>query len=109
LAIASVMVVAVATVHWRNGVWVTDGGYEYNLVLWSVAIAVAAAGPGRFSIDHAAGWVDNITGVWWGLGVLIGSLVAGATVLMLREPQLPAEDTDQALSREREDSYTIVS
>jgi putative oxidoreductase len=109
LAIATVMVVAVGTVHWRNGLWATNGGYEFNLVLWTVAIAVAAAGPGRFSIDHAVGWADNISGLWWALGVLVVSLAAGATVLMLREQQLPAEDTDEAVTREREDRYTIVS
>jgi putative oxidoreductase len=110
LAIATVMVVAVGTVHWRNGLWVTNGGYEFNLVLWAVAIAVTASGPGRFSVDHAVGWVDNITGVWWAVGVLAASVIAGAAVLMLREQQPPAEDTDAALSRERErDTQTIVS
>jgi putative oxidoreductase len=111
LAMASVMVVAVGTVHRRNGLWVTNGGYEFNLVLWTVAIAVAAAGPGRFSVDHALGWVDNLSGVWWGLGVLVVSLLGGLLVMAMRERQLPAEDTDAALSREPEhdDTYTIVS
>ena len=109
LAIATVMVVAVGTVHWRNGLWVTNGGFEFNLVLWTVAIMIAAAGPGRFSIDAAVNWVDNSTGAWWGVGVLVLSLIAGAAVLMLREQQLPAEDTDASLARERGDSYTIVS
>jgi putative oxidoreductase len=105
------MVVAVGTVHRRNGLWVTNGGYEFNLVLWTVAIAVAAAGPGRFSVDHALGWVDNLSGVWWGLGVLVVSLLGGLLVMAMRERQLPAEDTDAALSREPEhdDTYTIVS
>src|SRR5919206_2484072 len=44
LALASVMVVAVGTVHWRNGLWSTAGGYEFNLVLWTSAITVAASG-----------------------------------------------------------------
>jgi putative oxidoreductase len=102
LAIATVMVVAVATVHWKNGLWVTNGGFEYNLVLFTVALAVAAGGPGRFSIDHALGWAGDITGVWWGVGVLAGSLLAAGLVLALREPQPPAEDTDAALARERD-------
>jgi putative oxidoreductase len=102
LAMASVMVVAVGTVHWRNGLWVTNGGYEFNLVLWTVAVAVAASGPGRFSLDAALGWVGNLSGVWWGVGVLAASLVGGALVLGLREAQLPPEDTDAALTREGE-------
>lgn len=108
-AIATVMVVAVGTVHWKNGLWVTNGGYEFNLVLWTVAIAIAAGGPGRFSLDGAIGWAGSLAGVWWGVGVLVVSLLSGAGVLMLRERQLPAEDTDAALARERDDSYTIVS
>jgi putative oxidoreductase len=109
-AMASVMVVAVGTVHWRNGLWSTAGGYEFNLVLWTVAAAVAASGPGRFSIDAALGWVDNLAGVWWGVGVLVASLLGGALVLLLREPQLPAEDTDAALTRDRDrETQTIVS
>jgi putative oxidoreductase len=112
LAIATVMVVAVGTVHWKNGLWATGGGYEFNLVLWTVAIAVAASGPGRFSVDSALGWVDNISGVWWGVGVLVVSLLSGLAVLALRERQLPAEDTDAALTRDAEterETQTIVS
>lgn len=110
LATASVMVVAVATVHRQNGLWSTAGGFEYNLVLWTVAIAVAAGGPGRFSLDAALGWVDNLSGVWWGAGVLVASLLGGALVMRLREPRLPAEDTDAALTRESErEAQTIVS
>lgn len=109
LGIATVMVVAVATVHWRNGLWSTSGGYEYNLVLWTVAIAVAASGPGRFSIDGALGWVNHIDGVWWGVGALGISLLGGLFVASLRERQLPAADADAGLARDRGESYTSVS
>jgi putative oxidoreductase len=44
VAMASVMVVAVGAVHRRNGFWVTNGGYEYNLAIWAVSASVAAAG-----------------------------------------------------------------
>lgn len=108
LAMASVMVVAVGSVHWKNGLWATKGGFEFNLVLWTVAIAVAASGPGRFSLDAAFGWVDNLAGVWWGVGVLVVSLLGGALVLALRERQLPAADTDAAITRD-EEPQTIVS
>src|ERR671936_2744037 len=70
LGIAVVMVNAVALVHVKNGFWNGKGGYEFNLVLLSVAVAVSATGPGRFSIDRAVGWDDNLSGLWWGVGVL---------------------------------------
>src|ERR1051325_1383995 len=41
VAFATVMVVAVGSVHWKNGFWVTNGGLEYNLALWSVTVALA--------------------------------------------------------------------
>src|SRR3569833_2662462 len=46
------MTVAIATVHFQKGVWSTEGGYEYNLVLIAVAFAVTGVGPGKWSLDH---------------------------------------------------------
>jgi putative oxidoreductase len=70
LGIAVVMLVAIATVHWPKGFFAGNGGYEFNLTLLTVAVAVAATGPGRFSMDRLIGWDDNISGVWWGVAVL---------------------------------------
>ena len=84
LALASTMVVAVGSVHWKNGFFSGKGGYEFNLALWSAVVAVAAIGPGRFSLDRAFGWDDNLSGVWWGVGVLALSLAGGALVLASR-------------------------
>jgi putative oxidoreductase len=96
------MVVAIGSVHWKNGFWAGNGGYEYNLVIWTVAVAVAATGPGRFSVDHALGWADNLSGVWWGVGVLAGSLAGGLLVLASRETQPEPDATDAPLARETE-------
>jgi putative oxidoreductase len=75
LAIAVVMFNAIWTVHWLKGFWNGNGGLEFPLTLATVAVALAAIGPGRFSIDRAIGWDDNISGVWWGVGVLAAALV----------------------------------
>ena len=53
LAITGAMLVAIATVHWPKGFWVTRGGYEFNLTLIASATALAIAGPGAYSIDRA--------------------------------------------------------
>jgi putative oxidoreductase len=58
--IAVVMIVAIATVHWTKGFFAGNGGYEFNLLILASAVALAATGPGRFSIDNAFGWADNI-------------------------------------------------
>ena len=70
LAIAVVMFNAILAVHWKNGFWNSAGGIEFPLTIATVVAALAATGPGRFSIDRAVGWADNISGLWWGVGVL---------------------------------------
>jgi putative oxidoreductase len=86
LGITIVMINAIVAVHWSNGFFAGNGGYEFNLTLLTVAVAVAAIGPGRLSIDRALGWDDNLSGVWWGVGVLGAALViAFATLLLLRK------------------------
>jgi putative oxidoreductase len=79
LAIAIVMLNAIAAVHWSKGFWATNGGYEFPLTLLTVVVATAAIGPGRFSLDRAIGWDDNVSGVWWG----VGTLVAAAAISFL--------------------------
>lgn len=47
------MLGAFLLVHIGNGVFVTDNGFELVWVIAAVALALVAAGPGRFSVDHA--------------------------------------------------------
>jgi putative oxidoreductase len=94
LAIAVVMLNAIGTVHWRNGFWNTAGGYEFNLLVYAAAVAIAATGAARFSLDNLLGWADNISGLWWGVGVLGLSMLVSAVTLVAgrRSPaQTPAE------------------
>jgi putative oxidoreductase len=72
--ITGVMVTAVWTVHRVNGLWVSDGGFEYNLVLVAVVFAVTVAGPGSWSLDHA--WNIDLSGYAWAM-IEIGAGVLG--------------------------------
>jgi putative oxidoreductase len=95
LLLSSSMVVAIGSVLWPQGFWNMSQGYEYNLVLMAVPVAVAATGPGRYSIDHALKWDDNLSGPIWGLAVLALAIVGGLFVLtVMREPRAatPAEE-----------------
>ena len=64
LGLVVVMLVAVAKVHWRNGFFLnmsmTPGkghGYEFNLALIGMALAVLVGGAGRYSVDRLIhGW-----------------------------------------------------
>jgi putative oxidoreductase len=51
ILIVVTMLVAIFKVHGKNGYWVTQGGYEYNLILIAIAVGVALIGPGSFSLD----------------------------------------------------------
>src|SRR5689334_19175150 len=51
----AVMLVATVTVHVKKGFFVSNGGYEYNLVLGLSGLSVAFTGPGTFSLDAILG------------------------------------------------------
>lgn len=46
--IAFTTLVAILTVHGKNGYWAPEGGFEYNLVLIAVVIGIALIGPGAY-------------------------------------------------------------
>jgi putative oxidoreductase len=92
LAVTASMFVAVPMVHWKNGFWNGGGGYEFNLALSAAAIALAATGPGRFSIDRALGWDHNLSGLWWGVGVAAAAALGAATAItVFRRVPAPSE------------------
>ena len=75
LGIAVVMLTAIGAVHWSKGFWNTAGGYEFNLVLLTVALAVTATGPGASrSIARSAGTTTSAA-PWWALGVAVAAAV----------------------------------
>jgi putative oxidoreductase len=90
VAIAVVMLNAIGTVHWRNGFWNTAGGYEFNLLVLAAAGAIASTGAGRFSLDALAGWDDNLSGLWWGVGVLVAAVAISLVTTGLLRRRTPA-------------------
>lgn len=54
-AIATFMAVAVTQIHWPNGFFWTDKGFEYPLMWGIVALAFVILGGGRYSIDALIG------------------------------------------------------
>lgn len=77
-SLIGVMTTAIRKVHWSNGLWSASGGYEYNLVLIASLAALAEAGPGKLSLDHAFGIERR--GTRWALGaVALGAAASYAT------------------------------
>jgi putative oxidoreductase len=81
--IITVMLVAVVSVHLPKGFFVTNGGYEYNLVLAAAALAFAFVGPGLYSLDAVEGIL--VSGLKPGVAALVAGLVLGGGALLGRK------------------------
>ena len=79
LLIIATMTTAILAVHAKNGPWVTDSGFEYNLVLIATAFLVAA-NPGDWSLD-AAFDLGEIHGTAFALGALVLGVLGGSLAL----------------------------
>ena len=78
--------------HRKNGFFIVKEGWEYNLVLAVAAIAIAAVGAGKLSLDyalfHTSGVYDYLHG-WSGLLIAVVLGLAGGIgqlVIFYRPP-----------------------
>ncbi|HEX3433672.1 MAG TPA: DoxX family protein [Solirubrobacteraceae bacterium] len=102
--LTATMLTAIRTVHGKNGPWASNGGYEYNVVLIAVAIALAEIGPGPLSLDALRG--RERAGTGWALAALgagaIGAVGVQQAVARQAVPsQAPGQDSPQAPESER--------
>ena len=49
---AVILLGAIFHIRWENGFFVSKGGWEWDLVMLAVVLAIIVAGPGRISISH---------------------------------------------------------
>ncbi|HEV7585074.1 MAG TPA: DoxX family protein [Solirubrobacteraceae bacterium] len=92
--LSGTMITAIRKVHAANGVWVSKGGYEYNLVLLAAVFAITDVGPGRLSLDEAFG--VRRSGPGWAIAQLLAG-AAGSWVAVRvgeRQPLPPAQSAD---------------
>ena len=80
-----VMLTAINRVHRKNGLWNTNGGYEFNLVLIAGAAALAEVGPGSPSLDDALGL--EMHGPRWALAALAAGAAGAAGAHLYAESQ----------------------
>jgi putative oxidoreductase len=92
-AVISVMLIAGLLAHRPNGFFVFREGYEYVLLLSVISLGLATLGPGKVSVDSAAG--ITVTG-WAGGGIALGvAVVATAGMLATFWRPQPKPQTDQ--------------
>jgi putative oxidoreductase len=77
------MLNAAVAMHWRNGLWAANNGFEYPLVMATAAATLAFTGAGSASVDawRGLGGASIEGGV---LAVAMG-LIVGAALLVSRE------------------------
>ncbi|KAF6244182.1 DoxX family protein [Nitrosopumilus sp. b2] len=51
---AIILLGAIFHIRWESGFFVSQGGWEWDLVMLAAVLAIIAAGPGRISIAHVA-------------------------------------------------------
>ena len=86
------MITAIKTVHWEKGVWVSAGGYEYNLVLLAAVFGLTENGPGEWSVDGLLGkprW-----GTAWALAALAAAAAGSASALAAAKQGSAAESRE---------------
>jgi putative oxidoreductase len=112
-SITGVMLGAIRSLHWKNGVWSSDGGFEYNAVLIASVIALAEMGPGPLSLDARLGIEKK--GAFWALGAVAAG-AAGATAAALVSKAQPApqpepepELADEPTAREEQAEEPVTT
>ena len=94
-ALIGTMLTAINRVHLKNGPWMSNQGYEYNLVLIMAAALIAELGPGPISVDHLLG--TERSGPGWGITTLAMGAAGAAAVHQLSQaaPETPAAPAPQ--------------
>jgi len=91
IGISAAMLTATIVVHWANGPWGTQGGYEQTLTNLVVAVSLAIAGAGAYSLDALLGLtvplsVSEFVAVITLLGVIV-SVVTRQSPLAQPQPE----------------------
>jgi putative oxidoreductase len=78
--LTATMITAIDRVHGSKGPWVTNGGYEYNLVLIAAVLALAESGPGALALGRGR------AGAGWALAALAAGAAGAAGTRCLAPP-----------------------
>jgi putative oxidoreductase len=78
------MLVAAVSVHIKKGFFITNGGFEYTLVLGVAALTPAFTGPESLSLDALLG--HYLSGTLWGAAALLVGVLGGVVALIQRRP-----------------------
>ncbi|MHB8506613.1 MAG: DoxX family protein, partial [Acidimicrobiales bacterium] len=89
--ITGAMTTAIAKVHAKNGVWASDGGFEYNATIIAAAFAITEAGPGFPALDGLITKRRKGFG-WAALELALGVGAAAATIALSERGKDPTAE-----------------
>jgi putative oxidoreductase len=89
-SLASVMLTALRTAVWRDGIKTGEGGYEMLLLVSSLALA--ESGPGQWSLD--ALMKSERRGAGWAAAALVAAVAGTTLVTKLGHRQPAATDAE---------------
>jgi putative oxidoreductase len=94
-----VMLNAMYSAHAGKGPWITNGGWEYTLVLSTISFMLAWMGPGAYSMDRVIGWYPD--GAFAGLSALALGILTGIVILSTRRAVLDEREQQEEASHRR--------
>ncbi len=98
------MFMATVKTHWKNGFFVSKGGFEFTLLLMTVSTVLGLIGPGRYSLD--ALFSITLPEAPLFLALVAAALVVDVVGLMISRPVAP---TAAAPAEARSDEASRVS
>jgi len=106
--VTGVMASAIAKVHYQNGFWVSNKGFEYNLNIMAATFAVAGAGGGALALDGLRG--KKHRGFGWAVAQLaVGVAAAYATLEIAERQAATSAAPQQSLAAQRDDEALDLS
>src|SRR5438067_8627652 len=89
IGISAAMLTATVVVHWAKGPWGNEGGYEQTLTNLAVAISLALAGAGAYSLDALLGL--NVPVSWSEAVAVVALLGVIVSVVTRQAPAVQAQ------------------
>lgn len=90
-AVFGAMFMAMFKVHFKNGFWMSKGGYEFTLLLVAVIIGIGLVGPGSFSLDALFGIPLFEPSLF--LGLALAALLVDLIGMLMSRPRTVVSST----------------